>query len=159
MEMSFFDEVLLDGEQGNELNVDFLKRHNYGVKNVFDSIVFRDLEYLDRIINQEGHNGYKIYAAYYKQEIVENIRYTLDEAWDCFVDYPAADTIFEFIGRELFIFMVEIDNYQIFGSKAQLRKIDHYDYSDEYAKKILNEKNDEGAKRYYQWLYDTYQHL
>jgi len=158
--MSFFDEVFVAGPfGGRELNVEFLKQRGYGVKNVFDSIVFRDLEYLDKIANPNGHDGYKIYAAYHKQEMVENIRFTLDDAWDCFVDYPAASTVFEFVNREIFIFMVEIDNYQIFGSGEQLKKIDHYDFSDEHARKILNEKNDEGAKKYYQWLYDTYQHL
>jgi len=147
--MTFFDEVFLDGEHGNELNVDFLKQHNYGVKNV----------YFDRIVNPNGHNGYRVFYAYYKKKPEVNIFFTLNEAFGYFLSYPASDRIFEFIDRELFIFMIEADHYQIFGAKEQLTEIYHYDYSDEYAKKRLIQENDAGAKKYYQWLYDTYQHL
>jgi len=55
--------------------------------------------------------------------------------------------------------MVECDSYQLFGAKDQLKKIDDKRYSDDYAKEILVQKNKEGGKGYYQWLYDTYQHL
>jgi len=150
--MAFFDEVLEDGPFGDkELNIAFLRKHGYGVKNVFGGIRGEHFDYFDSLINKDGNNGYRVHHAYHI--------FTIDEAWECAFDNPAANIIIEFIGRDFFAFMSEIDSYQLFGAKDQLKKIDDKRYSDDYAKEVLNTTNDEDAKRYYQWLYDTYQHL
>jgi len=53
--MAFFDEVLEDGPfGGKELSVAFLRKHGYGVKNVFDSNNSEDFRYFDSIINKDS---------------------------------------------------------------------------------------------------------
>jgi len=109
--MVFFDEALEDGPFGEkELKVSFLKKRGYGVKNVFDGNNSEDFRYFDSIINKDGNNGYKVHHAYYKQIPQTDIFFTVDEAWECSFDNPAANIIIEFIGRDFFAFMVEIDS-------------------------------------------------
>jgi len=62
---------------------------------------------------------------------------TIDETWEYFFDYQAANRIVEFIDRDFFLFMSECDSYQLFGAKDQLKKIDGYYYSDDYAKERI----------------------
>jgi len=66
--MAFFDEVLEDGPFGDkELNVSFLKKRGYGVKNIFDGIRGEYFDYFDSIINKDGNNGYRVHHAYYNK--------------------------------------------------------------------------------------------
>lgn len=138
------------------LNVEFLKQKKYGVKNVFDAIDKYDIDYFIEVLNCKSE--YCLFSSINNNNI-KTIKYSSKkEIENNFFNMFPEMTILEFSGSEIYIYMQDTIYYQIFGKKENLKLIKRHSYSEEKAKNDLDHLN-KVETSYFQWLYDTYQHL
>lgn len=143
----------------HKLSVDFLKSRNYGVKVQLDGYNWQEVEEIGRLINCTA--GYRLYWLYEFGDDFSITTQNACELWPiiCEKNMSEADVIIEFLGCDIYFYCFECEFYLIFGARDKLALIDVDGFSDEKALKKLDDLNRISRSEYYQWLYDTYQHI
>lgn len=157
--MLYFFDATRKVKFGSELSVNFLIKKNYICKVVFDNFIINDMLFFNDIISEKYvYNSYSL--SYPENKNKEKILYSNDHTKMFYLDmyYSAFPRIINFRDCGLYLFHEEMGYYQIFGEKHIINSIDKDRYSDRYARQQLKKLNATGTT-YFQWLYDTYQHL